>query len=369
MGKLKAKFSKILQNITDDNYRYRLQILVVSLIFCVVSFGMCILNIATDKRALMIATAVFSVISALTFIISLFNERVGIWIFLTSAIVLFVFFLLTGGTEGFSPLWILVFPSSVMLLVGLKRGTIVNAVMLALIVFLLLTPLGNSMLFYDGYTESFKMRFPIVFVAFFVINAFFEYVRALTNDKYREATRALSRSNECNKLLAGMDPLTRIPNRLSFNLYVKSRQQENAHPESLAVCIIDVDNFKQYNDTYGHVNGDTALVSVAKSITSTFSNVGKVYRWGGEEFICLMEGIHEAELRKYISSAVKAVAALEIENKNTDRKYVTISLGAKLIEGNFSIHNIDKFIAEADRLLYTAKDSGKNTFALNCETI
>lgn len=99
--------------------------------------------------------------------------------------------------------------------------------------------------------------------------------------------KKLSISNRQLKELTLIDELTGIPNRRSFRYFIDQMKDQNfANHNYLAIMMIDIDFFKQYNDHYGHDEGDKALVAVANEILSTIqSSMEFAVRWGGEEFI------------------------------------------------------------------------------------
>ncbi|WP_165784387.1 GGDEF domain-containing protein [Zhengella mangrovi] len=143
---------------------------------------------------------------------------------------------------------------------------------------------------------------------------------------------------------ASTDALTGLPNRRAF-----LRVIETEKPAMLA--ILDIDRFKAINDTLGHDTGDAVLKSVASTIRNALRSADVVARWGGEEFVVL--------LRR--SSAVEAIEAMERARKAVERKLiledraVTFSGGLVQMSGDF-----EQDLVQADRALYSAKESGRN---------
>ena len=163
------------------------------------------------------------------------------------------------------------------------------------------------------------------------------------------------------ELLSTTDQLTGLPNRRSFDARIEMEWNRAKREKTLCgLLLTDIDNFKIYNDTYGHLNGDIALKAVADILKSTPHRPSDYSaRWGGEEFIVLLpatdidgalnvaESIRESIERKVIQIS---------DNKNTG---VTVSIGVNthLPEINDSI---DDFFSGADKALYLAKRTGKN---------
>jgi diguanylate cyclase (GGDEF)-like protein len=148
------------------------------------------------------------------------------------------------------------------------------------------------------------------------------------------------------------DVLTGLPNRRSFNEQINiewSRAMREKEP--LSVLMIDIDDFKQYNDKHGHLQGDVLLQTIAGVfLKSVERSVDFIARWGGEEFIILLPN---AEL----GEAVKVAERVRANVENTI--IATISLGVNT-EIPIAGGTIDEFIAKADTMLYDAKKTGKN---------
>jgi diguanylate cyclase (GGDEF)-like protein/PAS domain S-box-containing protein len=164
------------------------------------------------------------------------------------------------------------------------------------------------------------------------------------------------------RLLSSTDGLTKLANRRAFDEALETEWRRARRLEySLAIIMADIDNFKKFNDTYGHLEGDECLKKVAESLKRGIHRAGDIAaRYGGEEFILLlpMTGIHEAakiadDLRHHIES-------LKIPHvHNVPDTIVTISMGvAALIPHADSFPN--DLIAMADKALYKAKEAGKN---------
>ena len=160
------------------------------------------------------------------------------------------------------------------------------------------------------------------------------------------------------------DPLTQLYNRRFFNTFMEG---ELAFAKRFGATILfgvfDVDNFKLYNDRYGHLKGDEVLRTIAKRVKEICKRRSDfVFRLGGEEFGIYTRLESEENIGEYIDLIVKEIEKLGIEHKdNTPYGVVTISLGvvvAKINPGsNVMLEDIYK---EADDLMYRAKQKGKN---------
>jgi len=170
--------------------------------------------------------------------------------------------------------------------------------------------------------------------------------------------------DEKNKLLETLtrtDPLTNAFNRRKFDdVFLTSLQSAKRNNNILNFVMLDIDDFKTFNDTYGHAEGDNILKAIARALQARLLRPDDyVFRLGGEEFGLLFYSYNEISALKLADSIRNDVQNLEIKHLNGDKFHkVTISLG--LITVKYKFDN-NKFIyEEADRLMYRAKQSGKN---------
>lgn len=160
------------------------------------------------------------------------------------------------------------------------------------------------------------------------------------------------------KYMSVTDPLTGLYNRRHFedNLereFLRAVRYKN----ELSFAIIDVDLFKNINDTYGHACGDYVLKEVAYLITQTFRKTDMVFRYGGEEFAVI---ITETPLDKTIiplERLRKAICEYPFNYDGQDFK-VTVSIGAS--EVNETTETVHQLFENADKALYQAKENGRN---------
>lgn len=162
-----------------------------------------------------------------------------------------------------------------------------------------------------------------------------------------------------------LDGLTQIYNRHALSEYLErntSIYDEKDMP--LAAIMIDIDYFKQFNDNYGHVKGDMCIKSVAYLILKTVNKYnGKAFRYGGDEFLIIIQNTDAARCKVIISSIYS-----KLEERNIEHLYssisdrVTITAGAAIIdEKKFNYKNI---YHRADEALYEAKKKGRNTYLI-----
>jgi diguanylate cyclase (GGDEF)-like protein len=177
----------------------------------------------------------------------------------------------------------------------------------------------------------------------------------------REVNEKLLTSNQLLSELSLKDPLTRLGNRRAFEENL-ARTCRTAVRENKTVCLlmIDVDNFKTFNDTYGHQAGDCCLQQVAHILKQALHRASDfAARYGGEEFSILLAdtplsgGMHVAERMRM------GVEALQIKNKNAPLGIVTISVGIAASKSDTEFVS-ESLVAASDAALYEAKQSGRN---------
>jgi len=177
----------------------------------------------------------------------------------------------------------------------------------------------------------------------------------------KENQMKLDEKNKVLKNLSYMDSLTGILNRRKFDEVFPERIKiSQRYKYILNFVIIDVDNFKLYNDTYGHYEGDNVLKMIADTISKRLLRPDDyLFRLGGEEFGLLYHSNDEISSLKFADNVRTDIENLNIEHVNNNGlNKVTISLGLTIIK---NLSTSKKFIYEsADALLYQAKKSGRN---------
>ncbi|MBP9150446.1 MAG: GGDEF domain-containing protein, partial [Rhodoferax sp.] len=187
---------------------------------------------------------------------------------------------------------------------------------------------------------------------------------------------SLSQANRRLQDLASQDGLTGLCNRRSMD--VRTDQlwlQATRHHTPFGLLMLDIDNFKKYNDHYGHQAGDDCLRQVAQAIescvqlanTQKLSNAAFAARYGGEEFAVIVPGIATKSLATLALGIVKAVSHLAIAHEENEAwGMVTLSIGAAMQEQPEE-GELPKLFRLADTRLYRAKQLGRNRAVSNDE--
>ncbi|QOY50980.1 diguanylate cyclase [Candidatus Sulfurimonas baltica] len=168
------------------------------------------------------------------------------------------------------------------------------------------------------------------------------------------------------EILSITDSLTNLYNRRYFNTTIeKEISRAKRDGKYLGFLMMDIDHFKLYNDTYGHQKGDIVLQEIGKVLTEYTQRASDFsFRLGGEEFGILFSGLNESDSLEFAQNVLKAIEDLKIEHKrNTASKYVTASAGL-IIRKNEILLNCEETYLLADKLLYKAKEKGRNRVEL-----
>lgn len=158
------------------------------------------------------------------------------------------------------------------------------------------------------------------------------------------------------------DELTGVYNRRLLNIIIEKQIEEfYIHHEPLSLLMLDIDYFKQFNDTYGHVEGDYCLRQVAMSIKNDLGDNDFVFRVGGEEFCVLLPQTTAQKAADMADCIRQTVENLHIPHALSQvSPYITISLGIYTLVKHEEQLTIGTLLERADRALYAAKESGRN---------
>lgn len=183
----------------------------------------------------------------------------------------------------------------------------------------------------------------------------------LENLRVNQLRAELAARNTELERLSHLDPLTGLANRRALARQEEMLMQHTGAPLEAAVIIVDVDHFKDYNDHYGHSEGDNCLRAVAGAIKGACASGDVVCRYGGEEFLILHygEAITLGEVTAQAERIRERIAALAIAHQPTEAGKVTASLGVCFgtLDEQTTLKTLTRY---ADQALYEAKKNGRN---------
>jgi diguanylate cyclase len=180
-------------------------------------------------------------------------------------------------------------------------------------------------------------------------------------DESKQEVQTLKVNLEEVSAQASMDALTGISNRKTFDeklrIMTEAAKKEQKH---LCLLMVDVDHFKKFNDTYGHLLGDQVLKIVAQAMKEVVKGRDIVARYGGEEFAVVLP---ETPIKggEIVAEAIrKAISSKELKRKDTGESYGTITVSIGVTTYNPIADKPEDMIARADKALYTSKKNGRN---------
>lgn len=231
--------------------------------------------------------------------------------------------------------------------------------------------------FYNGMTMG-----TLTLVTVFLVVKFFNFqistlksvqkiAQALANanqqleQKVQERTAELSNANQHLQFLATHDNLTGLPNRFLFfdrldQAIRKSRRQKHR----FALLFIDLDDFKDVNDTYGHVTGDEVLQKVAEFLEQTVRDSDTVARLAGDEFTVILDNVQSNDNVEAIVQKITQAVSQPIETQQAEI-VTTVSIGVSLYPDHGE--DAETLLRKADAAMYRIKDGDKNGYLLHSE--
>ena len=351
---IKIKFyDRFKSSLLDHDKYIRLVRLISYVALFAVAVFMTVLNIKqfglTD--ILTLTTGIFAIALIPDFLLTYFSKvgrKIAAVLFFFEFISMFAMFLYTGKPDGFSAIWIALVPIACMIFYGRKIGSLVSGVMFLLLVLAFYTPLGDMAGMYTDYTSTFRIRFPILFVAFYLIALFLETIQ-----QYQ--FKALEEVNTLNEGYSTHDGLTGLFNRKGFYDLLETELKTRTYSK-IGFIIFDLDYFKKLNDTYGHLAGDEVLIELANIIKDKLGNSLAQCRWGGEEFlVCYVdEQIKKADLEEFRKT-------VESHDFMFNENVLKTTISGGVFETNDKVFaNKDEWLKNADSALYKAKETGRN---------
>ena len=352
--KIKKILSKITAKLDKNEERIRFQFIVVYILLGLVSFVMSIINYCTGYTLLMYQTFAFfiaSIINIILYFINTKTEFIAKILFYFEIIALFTSFIIVGQPEGFSAIWCALFPTCGLLLYRKKYGSILSLILLLVIIFFYWIPFGNSLLIFKDYTMSFKLRFPILYAAFFSVGLVLEFILEYTQNE-------LTKSKEKYKILSYYDGLTGLLNERSyFQEIEKLNELTKEKKDDYIIMVMDLNGLKVTNDKYGHRYGCHLVVLTGHILKEIFKE-SLLFHVGGDEFQAVIIGDDLARFDELMEEFKEKLLYTKVEYEN---KELILSVAYGYARSNHSSLYRELF-EEADKMLYANKKVIKDTY-------
>lgn len=156
-----------------------------------------------------------------------------------------------------------------------------------------------------------------------------------------------------------IDSLTKIYTRKMAEKYLNHIMTSHNDKERILIILIDIDDFKKVNDSYGHIIGDEVLRKIAQNMCVCINKDDKLFRWGGEEFLLVCKEVDDNNKLNFAERILSNVHCVKFQSDKQQFK-VTVSMGGTYINNNDV--NYTQAMERADKALYAAKNNGKNRY-------
>ncbi|MDD5400291.1 MAG: diguanylate cyclase [Sulfurimonas sp.] len=211
-----------------------------------------------------------------------------------------------------------------------------------------------------------KVGAVLVIVIFGVMIISYYVFKSIKNDQttLEITTKKLKIANKKLENASYTDSLTGLYNRRYFNLiYEREIRRAKRTHSYITFMMLDIDYFKQYNDTYGHIEGDIALKSVAKILKDALNRPSDfIFRLGGEEFGVLLSETSESDSATVAANICDVVRDSKIEHKGSKvNEFLTVSIGVACCIADEALDE-EVLISRADEMLYSAKENGRDGY-------
>ena len=353
--KIRSAARRISNRLIDEDIRGQVFCFLSTISLFFVSLGGLVLDFITGQYTLGYLSIGYSVaflaLSIVEFVcytkIKRINNLVLQIAFLVLSLAIATTCFVFGPKTGWYLIWIITLPLLYMLTFGRVKGTFVCLFLLAETIFIFYVPGIKSLMLGDPAPEGYNFS---LFAVFFITDFILCYIVGLAVTSVNAViVKRLSVLKDTYYEDANTDITTGLRNQAYFLSYVNKIPFMMNYGDSIGLMFIDIDDFKQFNDKYGHTIGNEILIKVANKLNEVPHSL--ITRWGGDEFAIVETNLTRDELIAKANYLLKSVEGLG--------KGITISIGLAyyVIDENF---NFDVLFNEADMQAIRAKGKGKN---------
>ncbi len=342
----------------DIQYRPYLLVTAISLLMIPFAFALLLLHQAHECNSLINSLWLIQCAASITIFAYMKrsgNVRIGSSVILLLIACITILFPISANQCDYSFAWTLFLPIFAYYFKGKELGSLISLAFLILL--LLLNQFLASPLSFQGYSNIFLLHLGVILVSLFNENS-----RAICHEQLQEELKESLKKGLEYREKSIVDDLTNLYNRNYFNeIFEKELKRARRSKSFCAFFILDIDFFKQYNDTYGHYEGDLALQSVAAMLGWKFKRADDtIFRLGGEEFGGIFHGNSKEDIIEFANGVRHSIENLQIEHsRNSVSKFVTASIGVVIMTDDI-IDKPSELYKSADRALYNAKNNGRN---------
>ena len=261
--------------------------------------------------------------------------------------------------ENFTLIWTVFLPIFAIFINGSRLGFFITVFFYSMVFSLAYNGIG---VWQDGAWNSASFaRLIAASIGLSFITYFFEQSLENAYTSLQESRKLEKGYVENLEMCSITDPLTKLYNRRHLDAQFKQKfEKAKTNSSYYALFILDLDKFKEYNDTYGHIAGDEALQAIAKVLKSSMKReADSTFRLGGEEFCILSMADEQEKIIKTGEYIRKNIEDLNIAHEKSEHKVITASFGLCIIN-SFEDKSLDKMYKIADDNLYLAKEQGRN---------
>ena len=355
-------YAGIDENTSDNDVR---KYVLLNILILVTSFILCLFIIVNIFLQMNYAIVIIDLLGLLANIYAFYDLQKNKKLETASILVtLNAFFLLMGvvyfgEAKNFILIWVIFFPVFAIFINGCRKGFVLSVIFYFIVFFITYKNIG---VWLDGaWTMASFARFVAANLGMLFITYFFERSFEAAHNEL-----AKNREIEQNYIIALehasiTDPLTQLYNRRHLDyLFHEQFEKAKAHRSYFALFVLDLDFFKGYNDTYGHIAGDEALKKVADVLKESMRReADSAFRLGGEEFAGIVMADSQEKIQKSVERVRESIEALKIEHEKSFHEYLTASIGVCIIH-DFAKEDFDRMYKIADDALYKAKQEGRN---------
>ena len=367
--KLKTLINKATDGLLNDDFRQSFLVAVLSALLAVISAVAAVTHFLKDPEKIfaILMTAAF-VLAVSTCLLTIFvNKYHTLWrrVFMALIILYFGYLCYDGGPDGFLHLWILLIPAFSFITFGLKEGFITCLPVMLMMIAFFWWPLGDlrkyaaeqeAFAMVDNQVATFSLNMRLRITLLYVVNMFLGYFAELVR---HVAAKRLRSFTENFKYASMHDSLTGLANQNYLAKFLDETYQNRNLNTTLGCLFVDVDCFKNVNDTYGHLFGNVVLVKIAELLAQ--QEGAFVCRWGGDEFVVCMTDVKEDRLLEIGEKYRAAVSACTF--KDYPKFHITVSVGAVVLPVDETF-NFDHVLDLADYANRMAKNNGKDNVSL-----